>query len=61
MPAERKEYFAKIENAFQKSREYGDDKVQLAVQTYEMVILAILLKCFFIIFKIEKTKIMAKD
>ena len=37
LPAERKEYFAKIENAFQKSREYGDDKVQLAVQTYEMV------------------------
>ena len=61
MPAERKEYFAKIENAFQKSREYGDDKVQLAVQTYELVIMAILLKCFFIIFKIEKTKIMAKD
>jgi len=36
-PTERKEYFTKIEGAFQKSREYGDDKVQLAVQTYEMV------------------------
>lgn len=36
-PVERKEFFAKIEAAFQKSREYGDDKVQLAVQTYEMV------------------------
>ena len=36
-PIERKDFFSKIENAFQKSREYGDDKVQLAVQTYEMV------------------------
>ena len=36
-PTDRKDYFTKIENAFQKSREYGDDKVQLAVQTYEMV------------------------
>lgn len=36
-PTERKTYFSKIEDAFQKSREYGDDKVQLAVQTYEMV------------------------
>jgi inhibitor of growth protein 4 len=36
-PSERKEFFTKIEGAFQKSREYGDDKVQLAVQTYEMV------------------------
>jgi len=36
-PCERKEFFTKIESAFQKSREYGDDKVQLAVQTYEMV------------------------
>jgi len=36
-PTDRKDYFSKIENAFQKSREYGDDKVQLAVQTYEMV------------------------
>ncbi|XP_047138572.1 inhibitor of growth protein 4 [Hydra vulgaris] len=35
--AERKDFFSKIEKAFQKSREYGDDKVQLAVQTYEMV------------------------
>ena len=34
---EKKEYFTKIEHAFQKSKEYGDDKVQLAVQTYEMV------------------------
>ena len=61
LPAERKEYFAKIENAFQKSREYGDDKVQLAVQTYEMVIWTILFKCFFIISKTlklwQKTKI----
>jgi len=36
-PSERKEFFTKLESAFQKSRDYGDDKVQLAVQTYEMV------------------------
>jgi len=34
---DRKEHFEKIEELFAKSREYGDDKVQLAVQTYEMV------------------------
>merc|ERR1712080_146562 len=36
-PCERKEFFTKIESTFQKSKEYGDDKVQLAMQTYEMV------------------------
>jgi len=36
-PSERKEFFEKLEGAFQKSRDYGDDKVQLAIQTYEMV------------------------
>ena len=36
-PPEKKDYLSKIDNAFKKSREYGDDKVQLAIQTYEMV------------------------
>lgn len=36
-PAKRTLHLKKIENAFVKSREYGDDKVQLAMQTYEMV------------------------
>jgi len=35
--ANRTSHLKKIENAFVKSREYGDDKVQLAMQTYEMV------------------------
>lgn len=35
--ANRTMHLKKIENAFVKSREYGDDKVQLAMQTYEMV------------------------
>jgi len=34
----RKEHLAKIEKLFSKSKEFGDDKVQLAMQTYEMVI-----------------------
>ena len=33
----RKEHLAKIQNLFTKSKEFGDDKVQLAIQTYEMV------------------------
>ena len=33
----RKEHLAKIEKLFSKSKEFGDDKVQLAMQTYEMV------------------------
>lgn len=33
----RTEHLKKIESAFAKSKEYGDDKVQLAMQTYEMV------------------------
>ena len=33
----RTEHLKKIETAFVKSKEYGDDKVQLAMQTYEMV------------------------
>jgi len=33
----RKEHLEKIEKLFGKSKEFGDDKVQLAMQTYEMV------------------------
>lgn len=33
----RKEHLEKIEKLFSKSKEFGDDKVQLAMQTYEMV------------------------
>lgn len=33
----RKEQLGKIQKLFSKTREYGDDKVQLAMQTYEMV------------------------
>ena len=35
--SERTEHLKKIETAFSKSKEYVDDKVQLAMQTYEMV------------------------
>jgi len=33
----RKEHLEKIEKLFSRSKEFGDDKVQLAMQTYEMV------------------------
>ena len=33
----RKEHLGKIQSLFNKSKEFGDDKVQLAMQTYEMV------------------------
>ncbi|ESO05837.1 hypothetical protein HELRODRAFT_184897 [Helobdella robusta] len=33
----RKEQLSKIQTMFSKSKEFGDDKVQLAMQTYEMV------------------------
>lgn len=33
----RKEHLDKIQTLFNKSKEFGDDKVQLAMQTYEMV------------------------
>ena len=36
-PAKRSDYIASIQKLFSKSKEYGDDKVQLAMQTYEMV------------------------
>lgn len=33
----RKEKLTKIQSLFNRGKEYGDDKVQLAMQTYEMV------------------------
>lgn len=36
-PEQRVDRLNKINTAFSKSREFGDDKVQLAMQTYEMV------------------------
>ncbi|KAE8745148.1 hypothetical protein FOCC_FOCC008214 [Frankliniella occidentalis] len=33
----RKEQMEKIQSQFNKAKEYGDDKVQLAIQTYELV------------------------
>ncbi|XP_072036439.1 inhibitor of growth protein 5-like [Amphiura filiformis] len=36
-PEQRVDRLNKINSAFSKSREFGDDKVQLAMQTYEMV------------------------
>lgn len=33
----RKEQMEKIQEQFNKAKEYGDDKVQLAIQTYELV------------------------
>lgn len=35
--AQRVEHLQKIQNAYSKCKEYSDDKVQLAMQTYEMV------------------------
>lgn len=34
---DKKEQLNKIQNLFNKAKEYGDDKVQLAIQTYELV------------------------
>ncbi|KZC08805.1 Inhibitor of growth protein 5 [Dufourea novaeangliae] len=36
-PEKRKEQLTHIQNLFNKAKEYGDDKVQLAIQTYELV------------------------
>ncbi|XP_076652881.1 inhibitor of growth protein 5 isoform X1 [Halictus rubicundus] len=36
-PEKKKEQFTHIQNLFNKAKEYGDDKVQLAIQTYELV------------------------
>nr|XP_030706102.1 inhibitor of growth protein 5 isoform X1 [Globicephala melas] len=36
-PGQRVEHLQRIQSAYSKCREYSDDKVQLAMQTYEMV------------------------
>ncbi|XP_053379778.1 inhibitor of growth protein 5-like isoform X1 [Mercenaria mercenaria] len=36
-PEKRSDFLSAIQKLFSKSREFGDDKVQLAMQTYEMV------------------------
>jgi len=36
-PDKRSSFLSIIQKLFSKSREFGDDKVQLAMQTYEMV------------------------
>jgi inhibitor of growth protein 4 len=33
----KKEHMNEIQKLFNKAKEYGDDKVQLAIQTYELV------------------------
>ena len=43
-PEKRKEQMEKIQKLFNKAKEYGDDKVQLAIQTYELVGCVILKK-----------------
>jgi inhibitor of growth protein 4 len=37
LPEKKKEQLAYIQSLFNKAKEYGDDKVQLAIQTYELV------------------------
>ncbi|KYN43055.1 Inhibitor of growth protein 4 [Trachymyrmex septentrionalis] len=37
LPEKKKEQLAHIQSLFNKAKEYGDDKVQLAIQTYELV------------------------
>ena len=39
----RKDQMEKVQKHFNKAKEYGDDKVQLAIQTYELVTIATLL------------------
>jgi inhibitor of growth protein 4 len=36
-PEKKKEQMNNIQSLFNKAKEYGDDKVQLAIQTYELV------------------------
>jgi inhibitor of growth protein 4 len=36
-PEKKKEQMSNIQSLFNKAKEYGDDKVQLAIQTYELV------------------------
>lgn len=39
-PEKKKEQMINIQSLFNKAKEYGDDKVQLAIQTYELVSMA---------------------
>jgi len=36
-PNKKTEALSSIQRQFDKAKEYGDDKVQLAIQTYELV------------------------
>lgn len=36
-PDKKAEALTRIQHQFDKAKEYGDDKVQLAIQTYELV------------------------
>jgi len=38
-PEKRTDHLDSIQKLYSKSKEFGDDKVQLAMQTYEMVIM----------------------
>lgn len=44
---QRVEHLQKIQNAYSKCKEFSDDKVQLAMQTYEMVSLLPFIVFFF--------------
>lgn len=44
-PDQRVEHLQKIQSAYSKCKEYSDDKVQLAMQTYEMVRCWLGLRC----------------
>lgn len=65
----RKDQMDKIQEQFNKAKEYGDDKVQLAIQTYELVcvffkiillvityfvFLSKVYQCCFIVFQVDK-------
>lgn len=42
---QRVAHLQKIQNAYSKCKEYSDDKVQLAMQTYEMVSRLLVVSC----------------
>ena len=47
-PEKRTDLLSGLQKLFGKSREFGDDKVQLAMQTYEMVLTPYMSLYFFI-------------
>lgn len=58
--AQRVEHLQKIQNAYSKCKEFSDDKVQLAMQTYEMVSAecsVLINKCSFYIVKITYNEV----